>query len=340
MRANKVTLRDVQDAVADATSPEEAAALTRQARASQRQNVAMYDVTYSVDKSASTAHVSAELVGDVVLAGAFVSALVEQAEGLERYVSTELGASRIGYHGKTVGGQTSGRRVRTDKLAMAAHLHFTSREGDPQDHSHSTFLNRGIDANEDWHALDGQPVYNARPSMNAVSDRLYEMAITRDTGLRWEKDGKGGRRLAGVSQEVCDLFSKRRAVIEAELEQWAERFRQANGGEEPNEKDRVLASQRIAKRTRLTKTHVEREVALEHYSEEADARGLSLAEVYESLQAAIEQAALDAANGLHADDGHYDPEAVLTAALEAVSERQAHWNRHHLYAAIDKELPG
>lgn len=336
-KSGKASLANIEAAIAEVVTPEEAAALSYEAQASQRHSRSFYDFTYSADKSVSVAHVAAELAGDVELSEALEASTTVAIEAVFDYAAADLTVSRVGFHGKSVGGQTSGRRVVNRGLVMAVHMHHTSREGDPQDHAHGVMLNRGYDETGTWHALDGQALYLARASLEARGSRVQELHLANTLGLRFESDGKGNRRIVGVDQQTCDLFSKRSAVIEAKVEAWVEAFTKAKG-KAPTALQRTQKKNVIARQSRKVKDHVERGVAVEAYGEEADERGLSLQEVHKDLYVAMKAAKKDqSTNALF--DGMYDTEVVLSKALDTVSKRQSKWNRHHLYAAVDAQLP-
>jgi conjugative relaxase-like TrwC/TraI family protein len=335
VRAGKVSFGDVRQALEKVATPEEVAALVAKSRSQQRSAVAFYDVCYNADKSISVFHVAAERAGDEKASKACEQSLLAAADATTAYVAEHLGASRVGYHGKTVAGETSGRWVRTPHLVSAAHLHHVSREGDPQDHVHNLLLNRGLDTEHEWHALDGQMLYKARSVLTVVGSRAQELALAQALGAQFEKNQEGGRRLVGVSQEVCDLFSKRREVIKVLTDQWAKEYLDRYG-KEPRRDELVKASQRIARQTRKAKPEqlTERGTAVKGWGSEADERGTSLGSVYKSVAKEIA-----ASRRRHEETVSYDREAVIAAALDDLNARQSQWNRFHLLAAIDAQMP-
>src|SRR5579872_1741451 len=109
----------------------------------------------------------------------------------------------------------------TGNMVWAEHVHRTTRpiEGspDPQLHIHATVFNATFDAAENrWKAIQLGDV---------VRDKVYYQAAfharlaskLKDLGYGIEKDGKSFR-IAGITKETADKFSRRTAIIEAEAE--------------------------------------------------------------------------------------------------------------------------
>src|SRR5919202_3030141 len=139
-KVDAARLAGIKAAIAEQVTPEEADALVFRAQKAQRENVALYDATYSPDKSISVFHLAAERVGDHYRAKVFEDSSMVGTEALVSVMESELAYSRTGHHGVPVGGVTTGRREQVDKVAVAAFMHHTSREGDPQDHVHAAVL--------------------------------------------------------------------------------------------------------------------------------------------------------------------------------------------------------
>ncbi len=111
----------------------------------------------------------------------------------------------------------TGRMVRAggQKIVAATFRHDTSRNLDPQLHTHAVLANmvRGEDGK--WRAMANEPLYRRQKLIGMV----YRSELARglaSLGYRVEKSHADGRfEIAGVSRGVIEAFSTRRAEIEA-----------------------------------------------------------------------------------------------------------------------------
>ena len=168
-----------------------------------------FDLTFSADKSFSVAFAAASPEERDRLRDAHDRAVDTALSYLEDRVETRRGKA-----GKDVLGVKG--------LVVSKHLHGGSRDLDPQIHTHCLAYGVAQGADDKWSTYD--PVEMYRNKMTAGA--LYRAALAhhlQDLGYgiekRPERDAEGeetGRvyfRIAGVSDDVCDAFSKRRAAI-------------------------------------------------------------------------------------------------------------------------------
>lgn len=168
-----------------------------------------FDLTFSADKSFSVAFAAASPEERDRLRDAHDRAVDTALSYLEDRVETRRGKA-----GKDVLGVKG--------LVVSKHLHGGSRDLDPQIHTHCLAYSVAQGADDKWSTYD--PVEMYRNKMTAGA--LYRAALAhhlQDLGYgiekRPERDAEGeetGRvyfRIAGVSDDVCDAFSKRRAAI-------------------------------------------------------------------------------------------------------------------------------
>ncbi len=162
------------------------------------------DITFSAPKSVS---LLAEVAGnrDVRLAH---EAAVGKALA---YVESELAHARV-----TEGGVTE--PVRTGNLVAALFRHNTSRDLDPQTHTHAVVMNATMRADGAWRSLTNEEIYNAQRVIGAIynaelADQLQGLGyrLTRS-------DEKGNFEVEGISRSQVEHFSQRRAEIKASLE--------------------------------------------------------------------------------------------------------------------------
>ena len=161
------------------------------------------DLTFSAPKSVSLA---ALVGGDARVTRAHDAAVKRTLAWVERNVAetrmADPGTGRV----LRAGGQ---------KIVAATFRHDASRNLDPLLHTHSVIANmvRGTDGK--WRAMSNEKLYAHKMLMGA----MYRSELARDLGRLGygiEKTHADGRfEVAGVSREVIEAFSTRRAEIEA-----------------------------------------------------------------------------------------------------------------------------
>jgi conjugative relaxase-like TrwC/TraI family protein len=163
------------------------------------QGRSLYDFTISAPKSVS---VLAILGGDDRLMEAHRTAVAEALEEAETHA-----ASRVR--------QAKANEDRpTGNLALAVYHHDTSRELDPQLHTHAVAANLTFDGTEGrWKALQASDIYERRAYLSEV----YRNALAREVRalgyeLENQRDAKGrdaGFEIRGVPHELLRKFSER-----------------------------------------------------------------------------------------------------------------------------------
>src|SRR5690606_31216088 len=102
------------------------------------------------------------------------------------------------------------------EILAATYAHGTSREGDPQLHTHCAVANLGRRSDGTFCALD----FDSRHKLAAGAIYRAQLAAElQRLGFSIEQDEKKSFRLAGVPDGLCKDFSQRRAQIEARMEQ-------------------------------------------------------------------------------------------------------------------------
>jgi conjugative relaxase-like TrwC/TraI family protein len=171
---------------------------------------ALYDMTFSAPKSVS---VMAIVGGDERLIAAHETAVRETLQEAERYSATRVRLAGLNEN------RTTGNWV------VATYTHDTSRELDPQFHTHAVAANLTYDGTEArWKALQASGLYERRSYLTEV----YRNALAREVralGYKIEnrRDVAGkdrGFEIAGVSQEILDKYSRRSAQRDAAIEEF------------------------------------------------------------------------------------------------------------------------
>ena len=145
----------------------------------------------------------------------------------------------------------TGRMVRAgnQKIVAATFRHDTSRNLDPQLHTHAVLANMVKGEDDKWRSMANEKLYGSKMLLGA----LYRSELARglkDLGYDIEKTHADGRfEISGVPRAAIEAFSSRRAEIEAAME---ERGLGASG-------DNPRIAERAALMTRAKKRDIDRD---------------------------------------------------------------------------------
>jgi conjugative relaxase-like TrwC/TraI family protein len=161
------------------------------------------DLTFSAPKSVS---ILAEVFGRTDVRDAHEAAVNKALT----YIEQTLAMAR-----QTEGGKTEA--VLTGNLVIGLFRHDTSRDLDPQTHTHAVTLNATQRADGQWRSLSNDELYKAQRVIGAIynaelADRLQASGYTLE-----RTDAKGNFEIAGISREQIEHFSQRRTQIETAL---------------------------------------------------------------------------------------------------------------------------
>ena len=221
-------------------------------------SVRAFDMTFSAPKSVSLLWAFAtEPVAEVV-AAAHREAVAEALAFLEERAAV----ARV-----QAGGVR--RRVATEGWAVAGFGHRTSREGDPQLHTHCLVPNlvrRKSDGR--YVALDAGPLFDWCRAAGSVYQNQLQRSLSLRLGVAWGPDRHNTREMLGFSRAQLRAFSKRSAQVEAELE--------AKGARYESPALRMQADDEASLATRTAKDHSLTPTLLQgRWREEAAAVGLA-----------------------------------------------------------------
>ena len=185
-------------------APDSGARLTRNAGSERRS--AGLDMTFSADKSVSALW---------AVANPQLRAEIEQAHNdaaraaLEETVLRYCAWTRIRNRDGEI-------EVLPADIAAALFQHGTSRDNDPQLHTHSVIFNAArTHADGKWRALHQHPVYGWMKAAGAVYRNTLAWNLQQRLGIAMEQYGREGEftRIAGLPEELTGHWSKRRAAI-------------------------------------------------------------------------------------------------------------------------------
>jgi conjugative relaxase-like TrwC/TraI family protein len=170
----------------------------------------LYDMTFSAPKSVS---VMAIVGGDERLVAAHGAAVREALEEAEKYSATRV----------RLAGLNENRA--TGNWIVASYTHDTSRQLDPQLHTHAVAANLTYDGTEGrWKALQASGLYERRSYLTEV----YRNALAREVrALGYEVENRHdvrgrdkGFEIAGLSQDLLDKYSQRSAQRDAAIQEF------------------------------------------------------------------------------------------------------------------------
>ena len=304
------------------------------------------DLTFSAPKSVSLA---ALVGGDDRITEAHDRAVAATLAWVERNAAET----------RMKDGQT-GQIARTgnQKIVAAVFRHDTSRNLDPQLHTHAVLANMVQGEDGKWRSMANEGLYEKQKLIGMLYRNELAAGLAR-LGYGIEKSHADGRfEIAGVPREAIAAFSTRRAEIEAAM---AARGLGASA-------DNPRLAERAALMTRAAKRDVDREELRGLWREQAadlgfDAKGLvaeaadmSASPQRQATPGATGSAASGKASGMNAQadlpaqaagpDAPAEPappSPAVTAvdwALAHLSERQAVFSRTDLFTAILSRAPG
>ncbi len=290
------------------------------------------DLTLSAPKSVSLAGL---VGGDARVVDAHDRAVRRTLDWMERNVAeTRMKDPETGRMTRALG----------QRMVAATFRHDTSRNLDPQLHTHAVVANMLQGADGRWRTMANERLYAAKMLLGA----LYRAELARGLarlGYRIEKTHADGRfEIAGVSREVVEAFSTRRAAVEA-----------AMAGREagtPAESQRL--AERAALVTRAYKRDVDKAALRETWARQAEALGFDAqALVAEARERAAGREAerpeadrdpTDERPGAPRDAPESTPDTPADRAVAwgvaHLSEREAVFSRTALLAAALAWRPG
>ncbi|MCW5323690.1 conjugative relaxase [Verminephrobacter aporrectodeae subsp. tuberculatae] len=257
------------------------------------------DMTFSAPKSVS---LMAEVYGKREVREAHEAAVKKALSHIE----TELARTR-----QTVDGKT--HAVQTGNVTVAMFRHNTSRDLDPQTHTHAVIMNVTKREDGQWRSLTNEEIYNAQRVIGAIyTSELADRLQTLGYDLR-RTDEKGNFEITGITRDQIEHFSQRRAEIEATLKA---KGVDINNASAQQKEDATL-------KTRARKVNVDHEVLIGSWKKRAKDIGID----FNTIQAKAE-----AQRGAIRADKLTGREAMSFAAAHLI-EREVVVSKNDLMAA-------
>jgi conjugative relaxase-like TrwC/TraI family protein len=165
-----------------------------------REHSAGWDMTFSAPKSVSVLWALSE---------GHDRELIEQAHRSAALAATVHLEGTAGWARRGRGGSF---REQTAGLLMAQFDHHTSRESDPQLHTHAFIFNLAPRRDGSWGAIVSRELYKAQKEAGVTYRRALASELERQ-GIRLERQNDTFR-VAAIPRDVERAFSKRRQAIE------------------------------------------------------------------------------------------------------------------------------
>ena len=184
-------------------------------------------------------------------------------------------------------------RVTTGNLIAATFRHETSREQDPQLHTHCVVINATQLPNGKWQSMSNDEALNNVKLLGEIYQNELAVQLQK-LGYEIEPQGNGTFECKGYEKPLLDLFSTRSQQIEQYIERWEAALKE-QGGKPLHPKQKKQAT--LA--TRLRKKSVPREVLLSGWEKAIATSAICLPDTPEkALQKIDSQAPLAASEGV------------------------------------------
>lgn len=210
------------------------------------------DLTFSAPKSVS---LLAEVAGDADVRNAHEAAV----QAALAYLEGSVIRARV-----TRGGVTSIEH--TGNLVAALFRHNTSRDLDPQTHTHAVIMNATLREDGQWRSIDNRELYETQKLVGAIYNAELASGLQALGYRLTNPDRKGNFEIEGIPREQIEHFSQRREAIKDALGKRNLDVDTATAGE----KEKATLA------TRQRKVDVDHAQLLGEWRERAKAQGLDL----------------------------------------------------------------
>jgi conjugative relaxase-like TrwC/TraI family protein len=165
----------------------------------------------------------------------------------EQAVATALSVLESRYAQARITTPEGRQRRRTHNITAAIFRHETSREQDPQLHSHCVVINTTQAEDGSWRSLSNEEIIANQKLLGEIyqNDLAYQL---RQVGYTIQPQANGQFELTGYSPALLDTFSTRSQQIKDYIEKWEQRLDAVNGSPlHPTQKKQATLNTRQAK---------------------------------------------------------------------------------------------
>ncbi|CAN5576016.1 MobF family relaxase [soil metagenome] len=111
-------------------------------------------------------------------------------------------------------------REKANGFVAAGFRHRMSRDRDPLLHTHVLVANSVCTDDGRWRTIDAVALYDHAKTGGYIYQAQLRQELTSRLGVAWTPIHDGLADIAGVDQDLIDLFSKRREQIESTMAEW------------------------------------------------------------------------------------------------------------------------
>ncbi|NKS71987.1 relaxase domain-containing protein [Rhodococcus hoagii] len=289
--------------------------------------VAGYDLTFTPVKSVSTLWAVAPREVSEKIEDAHHAAVQKAIAFVEKNATyTRLGTDGV-------------QQVDVDGLLCAAFTHRDSRAGDPNLHTHVAISNK-VHATDSgrWLALDGRPLHKLFVAASEVYNTELESEMRTRVGVQFAERGQteNGKRpireIVGVDSQLNEVWSSRRAMIEARRGELAAQF-QREHGREPTPIEAIALAQQANLDTREAKhepkSHAEQR-------EEWRATALQVLGGEQGLSDMVRTSTHPSRSAPRTAVTERWIQQAAAQIIDTVSEHQSRWQEAHLIAEAQR----
>jgi conjugative relaxase-like TrwC/TraI family protein len=105
------------------------------------------------------------------------------------------------------------RREAPTDILVGRFAHYTTRDGDPQLHTHCVILNTALSADGRYRTLEPDRLFVWQLVVGSAFRTALAERLVGDLGLRLRPAGQGQFEIAGIPQDMIDHLSKRSAAV-------------------------------------------------------------------------------------------------------------------------------
>tara|TARA_R110000868_G_scaffold266583_1_gene525828 strand:+ start:42558 stop:46475 length:3918 start_codon:yes stop_codon:yes gene_type:complete len=257
-----------------------------------------YDLTFSAPKSWS---ILQEIGGDKRLQTAHDNAV----KAALAYLKTSALRTRAFREGEVV-------FEKVDNFIAALFRHDTSREFDPQTHTHCVVMNAVLRKDGKWRSLSSEALFDTKMTAGVVY-RSALAASAKSLGYRIDVTHADGRfELSGVPENVLETFSKRRQEIVSIL--------QEKGWESSK------AAETVTQNSRKKKQEMDRTTLREKWQDEINTLEFSP----ENLIEKAKQSAKGNSHQLNESERTHQAKAAVMHAINHLSEQESIFDEYDI----------
>lgn len=291
-----------------------------------RTSTAGYDATFSPSKSISVLWA----LGDEEIRRAIEIAHNKAVDHCINLIEKEAAFSRTGHNGI---------QIDTEGITVSKFMHYDTRAGDMDLHTHCVISNKVLCVDGKYRALDGRALFN----LSAVAGSEYNSVLTNElrnslgvsfVAIDHGKNKQAVQEIAGIDPVLIEQFSKRSQTIEKQAQKLYAEYREKYG-REPSDLLKLQLRQQANIETRQAKDEVPHSFneLNDKWSQEA-CRTLGIPSTQEELQNYLK---LGLQNTFYTPK-EFNKDEIISNSLKKLSAKRAHWRIGHLHTAINYEL--